>query len=321
MPDTLKIALSSIDDVLRCVNLASLLEVSGYPKPGNIHRTIDFAETRFEHFLAGISAIQPNFRELCLRTKKCFQEEKIVYKKIRLGHFYTSAARSMMNWQQGGNVLLGHILILGPLIAATNLCLIEDEKQFKSLEIYLKNIIESSTPQDTVGLYKAMDISNPGGLGKVEKYDLNDKEAIEEIRKDKVNLKKIFDLSQSYDLIASEYANNFHVILHIGLPYFLQEFESTGDINKAVVNTFLKILGKYPDTLIIRKSGEKAAHLVSQQANLILEKGGISTEKGLKMAFDLDKKLQTKDGALNPGTTADIIAGIIYCGLISGIRF
>ncbi|MCK4382115.1 MAG: triphosphoribosyl-dephospho-CoA synthase, partial [Candidatus Lokiarchaeota archaeon] len=49
--------------MIRCVNLSSLLELSGWPKPGNVHRTRNFEDTRFEHFLAGITAIQPNFRE------------------------------------------------------------------------------------------------------------------------------------------------------------------------------------------------------------------------------------------------------------------
>ena len=42
-----------------------MLELSGWPIVGNVHRTKDFEHTRFEHFLAGIVAIQPNFREFC----------------------------------------------------------------------------------------------------------------------------------------------------------------------------------------------------------------------------------------------------------------
>ena len=33
--------------------LAAVLEVSGWPKPGNVHRTKDHFDTRYEHFLAG----------------------------------------------------------------------------------------------------------------------------------------------------------------------------------------------------------------------------------------------------------------------------
>lgn len=52
------------ENVSRCLQLALLLEVSGHPKPGNIHRTVDFEETRYEHFLASAVAIAPHFRHI-----------------------------------------------------------------------------------------------------------------------------------------------------------------------------------------------------------------------------------------------------------------
>ena len=66
-----KISVKSLDDLLRCLSLASLLELSGWPKPGNVHRTQNYEMTRFEHFMAGIAAIQPVFRNFC---KKNFQK-------------------------------------------------------------------------------------------------------------------------------------------------------------------------------------------------------------------------------------------------------
>ncbi|MFO8020518.1 MAG: triphosphoribosyl-dephospho-CoA synthase [Promethearchaeia archaeon] len=321
MPENLKIVLSSLDDILRCVSLASLLEISGYPKPGNVHRTMDFNDTRFEHLLAGVTAIQPNFRKLCERTKKCINKGEISYDAIRLGKFFKSAGAVMMKWQKGGNVLLGHLLILAPLTAATVLCIETNKKSIEKLEIYLHDIISSTTTKDTIDLYEAMHICKPGGLGKVKKYDITDEAAIKQIQKDNATLKDVFEISQSYDLISREYMTNFQIILHTGLPYFLRQFRRTGDINQAVVNTFLKILGKFPDSLIVRKSGKEAANSVSKEAQSILKQGGITSEEGLKMAFKLDKKLQKEKGNLNPGTTADLVAGIIYCGLITGIKW
>src|SRR3990170_2178289 len=58
-------AIESISDVLdhvsKCLQLAILLEVSAYPKPGNVHRTFDFQETGYEHFLASTVALMPHF--------------------------------------------------------------------------------------------------------------------------------------------------------------------------------------------------------------------------------------------------------------------
>ena len=71
---------------MRCINLASLLELSGWPKPGNVHRTKDFEDTRFEHFLSGIAAIQPNFRRFC--TKIFDTPHKENYSFIEMGFFF-----------------------------------------------------------------------------------------------------------------------------------------------------------------------------------------------------------------------------------------
>ena len=77
----------------------------------------------------------------------------------------------------------------------------------------------------------------------------------------------------------------------------------------------------HPDTLIVRKSGIEAALNVSNLASRILQIGGISSEEGLKLTFNLDKDLHRKEGKMNPGTTADLITGILLCALIFGLRF
>ncbi|MFX0072212.1 MAG: triphosphoribosyl-dephospho-CoA synthase, partial [Candidatus Hermodarchaeota archaeon] len=145
--------------------------------------------------------------------------------------------------------------------------------------------------------------------------------SIEELKNDKMNLKKIFEFSKEYDLISLEYATGFKIILDKGLPYFIKTFKKFKDINIAIVNTFLKILSIYPDTLIIRKSGRDTALYISEKASYILENGGISTDKGLKLTLELDNELHAKKGKLNPGTTADLISGVIFCALLIGLRF
>jgi triphosphoribosyl-dephospho-CoA synthase len=315
------ISVKSLDDILRCINIASLLELSGWPKPGNVHRSKNFESTRFEHFLAGISAIQPNFRLFCERIYKDLDKDETDYGFIKLGKFFESSSYQMMQWQQGGNVLLGHILILAPLVATSIICFKQKLLNLVKFKEILKKIIDDTTINDTISLYKAIDICNPGGLGKIDKYDLHDDNSINEIKKDEITLKKIFQLSKNYDLISREYSTNFSIVLNEGLPYYSNTYETCKDINIATVNTFLKILSNHPDTLIIRKSGLNNAKFVSEAADRVLKLGGISTKKGMKAVLKLDKKLQITNGLMNPGTTADIIAGIIFCALIFGLRF
>lgn len=312
------LSIASIDDLMRCINLASLLELAGWPKPGNVHRTKDFEDTLFEHFLSGIAAIQPNFRKFC--TKIYDRSSKENYSFIEMGLFFKEAAEKMMSWQSGGNVLLGHILILAPLSAAGTLCLKYKANRLSDFKCYLNKIIEESTVNDTINLYEAIRLCNPGGLGKINKYDINNEDVLKDLRKDRINLKKIFDLSKDYDLISSEYSTRFNIILNEGLPYLLQMYEDYKNPNIATVNTFLKILSDHPDSLIIRKSGINSAQSVSKLAQNILKDGGISSQKGLELTIELDKKLQEKKGKLNPGTTADLVAGILFCALVFGLR-
>jgi len=314
------LSLESIDDLMRCINLASLLEVAGWPKPGNVHRTKDFDNTRFEHFLGGIAAIQPTFRKFCEKIFQLSFNDDKNYRFIELGFFFKDAAEQMIKWQSGGNVLLGHILILAPLTAAAIICLKTNKNNFSDFKYYLNKIIDETTVDDTIHLYKAIRISNPGSLGKIKKYDINDENSLRDISVDKINLKKIFDLSKEYDLISSEYSTGFSIILNEGLPYLLKTFNRFGDPNIATVNTFLKILSEHPDTLIIRKSGIESALYVSNSASKILQNGGISSEEGLELTIKLDRELQEKKGKSNPGTTADLIAGVIFCALIFGLR-
>jgi len=315
------ISIKSIDDLIRCLSLASLLELAGWPKVGNVHRTKDFEKTRFEHFLAGIVAIQPNFREFCEKIFQIPFKNEDDYEKIELGLFFKKSAEEMMKWQYGGNVLLGHILILAPLAAAATICLKNQQNTLEDLKYFLIKLIENSSINDTINLYKAIQLSNPGGLGKIDKYDIRDDNSINDIISDKINLKKIFDLSKGYDLISLEYSTGFSIILNEGLPYFFKSFNQHHDINIATVNTFLKLLSLNPDTLITRKSGADSAVYVSERAAKVLEYGGISSEHGLRLVIELDNELQEKNGKLNPGTTADLISGVIFSALLFGLRF
>ena len=315
------LSIKKIDDLIRILSLASLLEVSGWPKPGNVHRTYNYKDTRFEHFLAGTLAIQPSLKDLCERSFKYSLNVGEDYSFVRLGYFFREAAKEMMEWQRGGNVLLGHILILGPLAAAASICLKSKKTLFKHFAYNVIKTINDGTIKDTINMYEAIRISNPGGLGKVDKYDVNDKSFLKQIKSDKMTLKKIFVHSKEQDLISNEYASGFNIILNEGLPYFLSIFNRTKDINIATVNTFLKTLAEHPDTLIIRKSGKDSALYLSNRAMEIVEKGGISTREGFQLTLELDKELRERIEKMNPGTTADIIAGVIFCALLFGVRF
>jgi triphosphoribosyl-dephospho-CoA synthase len=69
-----------------------------------------------------------------------------------------------------------------------------------------------------------------------------------------------------------------------------------------------------PDTLIGRKKGITAAQDVSNQANRILKNGGIFGAK--REIQEFDRALRDEKHSLNPGTTADLIAAVLFAYLI-----
>jgi triphosphoribosyl-dephospho-CoA synthase len=95
---------------------------------------------------------------------------------------------------------------------------------------------------------------------------------------------------------------------------------ATGDINTAVVDTYLKILSEVPDTLVARKLGIGRAKEISLMARRVLKAGGMKNTSGRKAARRMDKSLQRANHRCNPGTTADLTASTLAVLLLNGYR-
>jgi triphosphoribosyl-dephospho-CoA synthase len=93
-----------------------------------------------------------------------------------------------------------------------------------------------------------------------------------------------------------------------------------GNLNTAVVHTFLKILSEHPDTFIARKAGAEKSRAVSLDARKILNLGGLETPTGRESLCEFDKRLRASGNMLNPGTTADLTAAALALCTLSGYR-
>ena len=310
----------SVKDILNNIQLSMLLEVSGYPKPGNVHRTRDFIDTHFEHFLVGGVVIRDVFQSLCNHTLN-IRKKNEDYSQIQLGKYILQAVQETNKWQYGGNVNLGEILLLIPLCAAVCILVERSNKTINDVRIELDKVIKNSTYKDTINLYKAIEIANPGGMGEINEFDINNISSLEKIKSQKINLYQIFDISKHRDSIAMEWVSKFKITFELGVPFFLNTFQESRDINTAIVNTFLKIASEIPDTLIIRQSGKKYAKKYSQTATKILAQGGILNPSNKIKLFEWEKRLMNSNLKINPGTTADLTASTIFISLLSGIRF
>lgn len=307
--------------VERCVVLASLLEVSGYPKPGNVHRTSDAGKTRYEHFLAGSVSIGPAFRRLAENAFRAGLGD-IEMGDIGLGSSILEASKDALSWQKGGNVNLGIILLLAPLSAASGFSLSRGmPENLEKLRTDLGAVIRACGTEDSVAIYQAIRSAVPlKVLGKAEKLDVLDTRSIKAIRKENQTPLSIFSSCKDRDSICSEWTSDFSITFGLGYLTLREAFQTTGDINISIVHTFLRLLSMIPDSLIVRKSGHNAALEVSSMAASVLEKGGMSNPEGKMKIREMDDKLRKSEGALNPGTTADITAASLYLLLFEGWR-
>jgi triphosphoribosyl-dephospho-CoA synthase len=306
--------------VSNCLQLAVLLEVSAYPKPGNVHRTYDFKGTKYEHFLASSVALAPHF-EYAAKRGILISHGKKRLNNVGIGRIIKESALSIIRWQRNGNTLLGSAILLLPLAVAAGITLSKKPGfSLSCLRQNLKLIVESTTPVDAVAVYDAILVSKVGGLGKAQKLDLMDPASKTRILEDQITLFEVFEIAAEYDSIASEWVNNYSVIFDIGNPYFVAELKRIDNINVVTVNTFLKILSEVPDTLIARKAGLAKAKEVSILAKQTLQLGGLATPQGKSGLLKLERTLRDPIHKLNPGTTADLTAAVLAINILNGYR-
>ncbi|MFB0514932.1 MAG: triphosphoribosyl-dephospho-CoA synthase, partial [Candidatus Bathyarchaeia archaeon] len=301
------------------LQLAVLLEVSAYPKPGNVHRTADFQETRYEHFLASAVALAPSFRNA---TQKgvLMAQGKINPGELEMGKIIKDAVESVKTWQSGGNTLLGTVTLLTPIAAAAGITLNKKPFSISELRKNIRLVVGSTTPIDAVNFYDAISIAKPGGLGKAPKLDVTDSTSEQKILRDSVTLFDVFKISSPWDSISSEWVNNYSITFDTGYSYFVEVLEKTNDVNIATVHTFLRILSEVPDTLVARKLGLARAKEISSQAKEVIEAGALTTRKGREKLFQFDNKLRDAKHRLNPGTTADLTAVVLAVAVLDGYR-
>ena len=312
--------MAEVRDIIgRCASLAALLEVSAYPKPGNVHRLRDFEGTTYEHFLASSVSIAPWMGSLAKRSREIVTKGRNL-SGLRIGRSILKATEDMLRWQSGGNVHLGVILLFSPISAAAGVVFDGNSSDPVNLRRSLRNVLGSATSQDAVDIYRTINIAmSRENLGVDERLDVTDPKSIEQILQDNITPVKIFEMCTERDSVCSEWVTGFEITFEESYPYLKSQLMSNG-VNTSILNTFLTILSKHPDSLIKRKRGVEDAERMSQRARMILEVGGAATQEGKRMLFELDDELQKEKGSMNPGTSADLTAASLFVLLLAGWR-
>ncbi|OQD58264.1 triphosphoribosyl-dephospho-CoA synthetase [Methanobrevibacter arboriphilus JCM 13429 = DSM 1125] len=294
--------------IAKIAQISSVLEVSGYPKPGNVHRTRDFHDMVFEDFIISGIVIGDTIREAASFGSEI--NNFISFKEANIGKYILKAVKETDKWISN-NTNLGIIMLLTPIAISAAISNNIDE-----LRENIHNIIVNSTVIDTVALYEAIGIADAGGMGDTDEYSVTSEDATKELIENNLNIFDVLTISSSWDSLAKELTNKMPVTFDIGYPTFLK-LNKEYSTNLATITTFLTILSEVPDTLISRKYGGEKALEVSSLAKEVLDSLDIDEDLNTfnKKIKDFDDYLF--ENKLNPGTTADLTASSIMVSLLS----
>jgi triphosphoribosyl-dephospho-CoA synthase len=215
-----------------------MLEVSAYPKPGNIDRCHDYPDTRLEHFLAST-----------IFARAALEEAERM--EGRIGEIIKHAVRDT-NCHHGGNTHFGAFILLIPLVYG------------RGIEGAMK-AIERTDVSDAVAFYKAFAMTtvkmNPN-----DELDVNSPHSLTLIRDREMTLLDIMHHSAVNDMVAREWVTGFPLTRR-GAD-LLKGF---GPGRQAIVNTFITLLASEPDTFVIKKHGIAIAQETMLAARDVLD--------------------------------------------------
>ncbi len=274
------------DEVAQAAQIACLVEVSA-DKPGNVTQHKDFWDLRHEDFLLSAVAIAPAIRGAGEKT---------------VGETILTAIRNTQRFV-AYNTNLGIVLLFAPLAKAYSAGRLRES---------LREVLASLTVEDAEKAYQAIRLAKPGGMGRLEKYDISEEEEVD------ITLREAMWLAKDRDSIAREYVTNFESTFELGYPCLMRYWVESRKLLDSIIQTYLTILTEVPDTQIRRINGPAVAEDVSQRAKRALKLGGVFSAQGMEAVRELDRFLREEDDGLNPGTTADLVTASIFVALLRG---
>jgi len=218
--------------------IAMMLEVTAYPKPGNVDRCHDYPETRLEHFLAST-----------IFARQALEEAESG--KGRIGEIIGHAVRDT-NCHKGGNTHFGAFILLIPLLYG------------RDVPGAIAAVGKTDT-SDAVAFYKAFALTAVK-VKKSDDLDVNDPKSINAIRDKDMTLLDIMQHSAANDMVAREWVTGFRLVRR-GAD-LLQEL---GPGRQSIVDAFMTLLATEPDTFIIKKHGIEIARETMLRARDVLD--------------------------------------------------
>ncbi len=288
------------DSLVAGAVLAALLEASA-DKPGNVSRLHDLGRTTYAHFLASSAHLVPALR-------------RAADPAAPLGSAILQGVRSSVHAQDGGNVHLGVILLLFPLVRAA--ALTRRSPAPRALRRSLEGVLRGLDWRDSVAFYDAVHDAGAHGLAPVPALSVVDPATRRSLARGRVPLRRWMAVGTDVNAIAQEYVTGFRRTFTVGHPALARAWR--GGLDSAIVHSFLELLADSPDTLVLGKQGAVAARAVQQRARRVLTLGSVWTPAGRQATLRLGRDLRRT--ATNPGATADLTAAALYVALLEGRR-
>ncbi len=229
--------------------------------------------------------------------------EPITAPDLSLGERILNAAQSTYD-AVGTNTNLGIILLISPLIQALYAMNDSSVIRVENFQSQLHEILDATSLNDSVKVYQAIRLMNPGGMGEKEDQDVS--------KEPDVSLLKTMQIASSWDRIAAQYSNSFKEVFHFGLPKFRSLLHRWQDEKWATTGLFMSYLSQFPDSLIERKYGVlKAKEISDMIRDLEMDLCRSDLPGGYEaQLIKIDNQL--KRDLINPGTTADLTAASIF---------
>jgi triphosphoribosyl-dephospho-CoA synthase len=267
--------------------LALLLEVSGTPKPGNVDRHREYEDLRFEHFVAGAVCARDGLR--------------LAAGGAEVGESFRRAVAGMSQ-QSGGNTQFGALLTLTPLVRASAAHELTPEGT--------RTIVAETTVEDAEKFYKAFEYVDvavdepPEGM---EPLDVRrGADAVPTLREQEITLEDVMDRSADRDGVAAEWMNGYPRTFAAADTIL----EGSGPATDRAAEAYLHVLADEPDTFVATKHGRETAEEVCQRAAAVR-----AGEEDVEAFAD-----ELVERGINPGTSADIIAGALFVALEQGLE-
>jgi len=263
-----------------CAQLAMMLEVCAWKKPGNVDRCHDYSDTWLEHFLATMIFSRPAFEdaERAQRT---------------IGEIFYDAVTTC-SYHNGGNTHFGAFLLLIPLIYGKGIA-------------GANAAVKTTTTTDAVLFYQAFSKIDVRVRKSDDKYDIHDPTVYDRLHADGQTMYTLMKYSAEHDMVAREWTNSFALSQWTASQLWnTSENKCTG--KDSIPRVFLQLMAKEPDTFIVKKWGIKEAKNIKTKANAVLA-GNMSLD-----AFDAECIAK----GINPGSLADIMIAGLYLALMDG---